>query len=309
MMSSVAGYDTVSFSIDGIKDIRALGKQLSIEPYAGIENGEVEMKGNTSLGYIKVAGNTLFYSGSIPKALYGDNIDLAGLEGVSEWCERISDTIKVDIKEGVLKRVDITFNAILDFPVCKYIDLMGESKKLMYRGDHLRNGDKTGLYYRNWKKSPSKKMIVYDKGLEIGVRPVINMIRFESQNRSYLKDTYELPNKPLVKDLMKKDFLQTGKKNLLNCYNSIKKRKGQIVMNEENSLTALKNIGIMQRVESFGGITGYFSYLDRRQKEGTLDRKIKNKIRDQVSEIYSENSIELSDLANELDRKVFEILE
>jgi len=216
-------YDTVKLSLitsecDKIPNLLS-DVETKIKP-----TGEYSHHGNLENMNVRVYSSCLYVEGSLSKYLNGNNLERFTMEQTEEAIEKLSDSLKLPVKNAKVNRIDLAENFILKRPVREYMSLMGQATYFTKKPY-----SKNGLYYDNFRRS----MIFYNKVQEYQDNKQANLIPEVYKNRNVLR--YELRFTKRLKeqfssevkaaDLYNENFYVNIIKRWLTTYFDIKKIK------------------------------------------------------------------------------------
>jgi len=139
-----------------------------------------------SLENLKIAISMMGISvkGSLAKFYLPDNTFTLNQCQVREAMEKLSDTLKIDISEAKVTRIDVSTNFIMQYEAQCYYSVLG----LCTHFNRVQATNNT-LYYQSKGKDQRHSMAFYDKAREVsdrsGIMPDVfkgeNLLRYESR--------------------------------------------------------------------------------------------------------------------------------
>lgn len=138
-------------------DLNQIGNELT-NCEEKIKNGNLSISGNLSNLRIYASSVSMKISGSLPKYLLGDNLQVITRSGIEEACMMLSESLHTNISLAKISRVDVACNLITTHKPKNYLPFLQEHPKL------FRSASGTSLLYSN----KSKTITFYDKIGELG---------------------------------------------------------------------------------------------------------------------------------------------
>jgi hypothetical protein len=148
------------------------------------DTGEVWTCGNLDNLKITVSMASVSIKGSLAKFLLPDNTFTLNRHQVKEAIEKLSDTLKIDISEAKITRIDVSTNFIMQYEAQRYYSVLG----LCTHFNRVQATNNT-LYYHSKGKDQRRSMVFYNKAREVsdrsGIIPDVfkdeNLLRYESR--------------------------------------------------------------------------------------------------------------------------------
>ena len=170
--------------------------------------------------------NRIYFEGSIPKFLYGNNIAQCSAEDIESVMDALSDTLSIDLSSAKITRLDIGFNFLVSNPVSYYISSVNSYPRLQ----KITHENETVTFSS---KSKARTVLFYDKKKEMkdtGNKKAlsslsdlindINILRFEVRFRKHFDSQLKL-EKVTFLDLCSKDTHQTLSNILIDTFNKV----------------------------------------------------------------------------------------
>ena len=309
-------YDTVHFLINKHeipnKELNALIEQLKNCPttYDTKTDEMLNIRGNFKNLKIEINNYTLKISGSLPKFLLGNNIEILTCSQVKEAITKISQELGVDIRKAKVVRLDISACFFMKNKVEDYFPIL-DSRKSLKRS----NIKKETLMFINKSKEKTKHIMLYDKtkemedkGSEIPDRyKNKNILRYEIQIFKRIKK--ELGISELTADLLfDKQFYNNAIEYLIKEYERIEKKPTinfGAIDKSQKSKEIVDNILIMSLFEL--SKNKLQETLDNLSKEGVIKNKAsKYRIKKMILDRCKRGKfVEDDSLKLELDKKIY----
>jgi hypothetical protein len=148
------------------------------------DTGEVWTSGNLENLKITVSMAGVSIKGSLAKFLLPDNTFTLNRHQVREAIEKLSDTLKIDVSEAKITRIDVSTNFIMEYEAKRYYSVLG----LCTHFNRVQATNNT-LYYHSKGKDQWRSMVFYNKAREVsdrnGIMPDVfkgeNLLRYESR--------------------------------------------------------------------------------------------------------------------------------
>ncbi len=142
----------------------------------------------------------LYFTGSLPKFYFGNNLAQLDWDTTKEAIQMLSDNLNVNIDDATLTRIDFGFNFILKHPIHRYTSCLVSYPRLI----NQRYAESISFI----SKSGSKSLKFYDKTKEIknSHKTVIQSIPEIYHNQNVLR--YEIQLLKLLKERLKLDTVQ-----------------------------------------------------------------------------------------------------
>jgi hypothetical protein len=180
-------YDTVNSWINRAEAGNLTASTLCLNDAKEVaikETGEVWTTGKLHNMKVTVSMAGVSIKGSLAKFLLPDNTYTLNRQQVREAIEKLSDTLKIDISQAKITRIDVSTNFIMQYEAQHYYNVLG----LCPHFNRLQATNNT-LYYLSMGKDQRRSMAFYDKAREVsnrkGIVPdVFNgeiLLRYESR--------------------------------------------------------------------------------------------------------------------------------
>lgn len=186
-----------------------------------VKSGEVTTYGKVNNLRVKVKGDFIFINGSLPKYLFGDNVQELTRKHTQEAIENLSDELHLKIDESKLYRIDIASNFILKEPLKKYcsaLESLPRFEKKPYRDGVLFTTNKIALeFYDKNKELKRKKQSIPE------IFENRNVLRYEIHLQKRVSNTFK--QEVFVKDLYDENFYIKAVDIWKDKYFSIKKNR------------------------------------------------------------------------------------
>jgi hypothetical protein len=151
---------------------------------ANKDTGEVWTTGNLDNMKVTVSTAGISIKGSLAKFFLPDNSYTLNRKQVKEAVEKLSDTLKVNIAQAKITRIDVSTNFIMQHEVHQYYNVLG----LCTHFNRVQATEDT-LYYHSKGRDRKRSMVFYNKAREIsdrnGIIPDVfkgeNLLRYESR--------------------------------------------------------------------------------------------------------------------------------
>ncbi len=274
---------------------------LSNLSYTTKENGMEYLSGTLENLNISVGKTGISINGSLNKYYHTDNFQKINRQQVELCINKLSDVLGLYVDDGIVQRVDISHNFLMNEPVENYYNFLGSlshyKKMIQPSSVYYQNKKKTLLFYDKVKEGQYRKqdLPIHWIGRYYLRYEMRYMTRFASQlNKSII----------FAKDLYNEDFYMTMIDNWANEYFKINKNK--IFRPMEKQLTSKQGYDYLMSalIEELGANKAY-DIIDTMKhnfapKEYT---RIKQKLK-------SLNGLtEQSHLIEELDQKILRVKE
>jgi len=185
-------YDTITIWLETNQSAACAQRLEKAKDIVDQNTGLVQTNGYIGNLRVKLNPNGILVEGSLPKFLHGSNFESFSKNETKEAINKLSDSLQLNFKPGVIKRIDVAANIKMDNPVNLYFDNLGKSKH--YKRSIY--GKNETLYYNNYKK----KMAFYDKGKEMKRKKNYpenlsrdNYLRYEFRLLCRITDQLHLP--------------------------------------------------------------------------------------------------------------------
>lgn len=303
-------YDTVKLCYSLLdntvpKDAEVFNNLVNITESIDVDTQSTWIRGNAKNMVIRRNNNSITVQGSLPKYLYGNNLQTLQRADTGLIIEQLSDLISTDLSKSRLQRVDFSTNIITEHKPQYYYRFLGNLTRF------YRHSDKSSLYYNQ----ECKKLLFYDKIKDAKAKQM--PIPQQYQNRNVLR--YEMRLIKQIKKFFKRDVLAkdlTDKQlyyylldKWYEYYTEIQKQKSKINI-MSNQITSPKDfdkqllIGLVQSL-GFNHIDDVIEQMKARkvfhQKE--YYSRLKSKYR-RLSKV----DISDEDVISEIDMKIKEVV-
>ena len=214
----------------------------------------------------------LNFHGSLPKYLFGNNLNLLTLNQAKEVFDDLSGKLGIDLSPSIISQLDTAFDLELQLPVKSYYSFLGPIKGMMRTPT-----DKDSLYYSNLSKADN----LYDKIKALSkegftVSEIKNLMRFEKRDKTAsLKRIIKKFGLDVltVADFLRRDIYSEFIRDLLREYEAITKKqsfyynpKPNCTPNDIIRLNAAENICNI-------GLEEYYARIENTKSLGLFRRK------------------------------------
>jgi len=244
-------YDTIGTYYQTTEALQTIRYLSDIKENTDLKSGEIITFGKLRNLRLKIKGDTLTINGSLPKYLYGDNVQELTRKDTQEAIESLSDELHLSIDKAKIYRIDIASNFIMKEPLEKYylsLDTLPRYEKKPYRDGVLFSTNKITLEFYNKAKELKKKrqpipeifqnrnVIRYEIHLQKRLPSIFNQV--VTGNDLYNENFYIT-----AVDLWKEKYFSI-KKNRVNTFNpeAIKMMDKKQIFNQL-ALLGIKQIG------------------------------------------------------------------
>lgn len=250
----------------------------------------------------------LFFTGSLTKFYFGDNLRQLDWGEMKIAIKRLSKEVGVNIEDANLTRIDFGMNMTVNFPVHEYISCLHEFPRLEY----MRFKDSVTFFT----KGKGRSLVFYDKLREMKDGTTTysipnhlrdsNILRYEIRLQRNLNKRFRLKSNMIVKDLFKESVQEKLVDQWIRGYQKVNKTSLGI-----DPLFLLKSHNGTYKYLAYHGLekVGYnrvvntISDLNFDIKSFASKRsKMKGHVRDLLKEVN--NSRLERNLVNELDKKI-----
>ncbi|HXD93890.1 MAG TPA: phage/plasmid replication protein [Bacteroidia bacterium] len=269
------------------------------------ETNKVKVTGDLGSLSVLLSESGVSIKGSLSKYYKGNNMHTLTFKEIEDAFVKIGSALGIPIEKAKVRRLDITENYVVDYPVSNYFPYMGG----MTYYDRLQMNN--GIYYNGNKRT----VLFYDKVHERKLKkePVLdcylnkNVFRYELRFMNRLGGQFSKPAL-LVSDLLDKAFFRGLLIIYINQYQGIYKHKSVLhysklkISNRAEFWQQIKLLG----VESVGGEAMLLQTI----RQGNKDKAFKNKmvahrIMNDIRNIYQASTLSTSNsLIDELDIKI-----
>jgi hypothetical protein len=222
-------YDSVKFSYSLLDNkppkIDDVFKNLiNVTESTDVESGCTWITGKAKKMVIRHNTNSITIQGSLPKFLYGNNLNTLTRSDTNNVIQMLSDLISIDLNKARVQRVDFSANFITHYKPKYYYRFLGHLTR------YHRQEDSHSLYYNQ----ANKKLLFYDKIKEAQINnmPIPNqyrdknVLRYEMRILKQVKKFFK--RDVLVKDLSDKELYYYLIDKWYENYNNIEKQKQKI---------------------------------------------------------------------------------
>lgn len=281
----------------------------TIEPYLTDQvesttknTGEVSLTGKTNNFKIYANSEILTLNGSLSRFYFGSNAKTLTRSNIHEAINNLSDSLHFPVQEGILWRLDIAENIIVEKPIVNYLS---ELIELAYM-KRSEVAERQTLYFTN----KQKKISFYDKVKELERKNEILPEDFKGnfvlryENAVIKRLSRQFGRQIKVAELYDPGFLYLGYKQWKEDYFSIKKGKpiGEIIMRDRR--TYLKYLAA-KGIEGFGGVKTILARIQADKESGKLSKMQCQRLRKLTLDLTTTNkSQETGTEIMELDTKI-----
>ena len=269
------------------------------------ETNKVKVTGYLGCLSVMLSESGVSIKGSLSKYYKDNNMHTLTFKEIEEAFAKISSTLGIPIEKAKVRRLDITENYVVDYPVSNYFPYMGG----MTYYDRLQMNN--GIYYNGSKRT----VLFYDKVHERKLRkePVLdcclnkNVFRYELRFMSRLGGQFDRPAL-LVSDLLDRAFFRELLVIYINQYHSIYKHKTILhysKLKTSNRAEFWQQIELLG-IESIGGEAALLQTIKQGNKDGAFKNKMTaHRIMNDIRDIYQASVLTDScSLIDELDGKI-----
>lgn len=275
-----------------------------------LQTGEVKTKGCIECLKVYVFASGLYIVGSWPKFIFGSNVYPLDRHTAAQAIEKISDTLHIQAKEGVVTSLEFGANYLMKKPVPDYLLRLGSMQRL----ERVQLSPNSIRYEGKGKKNPKPRVFAfYDKLAETAANGMEcpngleNLLRFEIRLNGRLPYQLSVPEIK-ASTLTDMQFYRMMVEYYINSYFSIPKLN-QIKTDDMSDI--IKNVtdGVdvyFARKLCQGGLDDLGEYINELKKAGVFsDRKYYSRVKSKILEIATKANITISDeLIKELDDEV-----
>ena len=177
-------YDTLTLWLDHRDALKSVNALTDVNESIKKATGEVSYWGKLKNLKVMVNCNGLYVNGSLPKYLFGNNLETFSRSATEEVIEALSDRLSLPMKEARVSRLDVAKSFIMKQPVIEYLTQFTEASH--YKKWEIANRE-TLLY-----KNSMRELTLYDKTAEVkrcrGSIPEVykhrNVLRYEMRLKS-----------------------------------------------------------------------------------------------------------------------------
>ncbi len=195
---------------------------------------------NGSLENLRVTAKPtgLLVDGSLPKFLYGDNINTLNRGATKEALEKIGDCLGVDVMDAKVFGFEFGTNFYMEKPIAEYLNRLGDMPRMQ------RVAREGALYFESRAKAKPKAFVFYDKIAEASAKggtipdglENANLLRYEMRLRGRLAAQLKVERVEAA-TLFDRDFYQLLVNIYGNSYNKISK-----AMTKRDDLQSIKTV-------------------------------------------------------------------
>ena len=298
-------FDTIGTYYQTNEALQTIRYLSDINENTNVQSGEITTYGKIKNLRVKVKGDFLSINGSLPKYLFGDNVQELTRKHTQEAIECLSDELHLPIDNSKLFRIDIASNFIMKEPLKKYYSALGSLAR--YQKIPQRNGilftlkSKTALEFYD-----KNKELVRTKQIIPEIFQGRNVLRYEIHLLKRLPNIFK--QDVLANDLYNEKFYIKAVDIWKERYFMIKKNR-VLTFNPEalpmlDTKTILNELALIG-MEKVGGKDELLRMLElERHKFSKMQfKRIKDKI-NSISELPE--LTEINDSIKELDSKIIQ---
>lgn len=297
-------YDTIGFYLQQSEAYKCLHLLSNQRENIKNETGEIICTGTLENLRLKINGEHLSISGSIPKYLFGNNLESLTRKDTQTAIEKLSDILHLPIKDSKVFRLDLGANILVKEPLQNYYSCLG----FLPRFSRDQFGNNKTLSY----KTTQKILVFYDKLKEARKskvkipefyqdHPLLRYeLRFlkrvsESLKVSEIKaeDLYKESSYIKTIDLWKQYYFSIPKINSIKLTNEALTMVNVKDFEKQLALIGLKTIGEQE----------IFQLLENSKSE--IDKMTFSRLKKKVTELLKQPELtEPNEAIKELDSKV-----
>ena len=164
---------------------------------------EITTFGNFKNIKVKIKGNFISLTGSLPKYLLGNNFEELNLSKTKEAFENLSDELHLNLFDSKLFRIDVASNLIMDDSLNKYysaFESLPRYEKKPYKNGIMYTTNKIALKFYTKKVETMKKKQPIPREFE----DKNNILRYEIKCSNNLKSIFK--QNIYVNDLLNEKF-------------------------------------------------------------------------------------------------------
>ena len=309
-------FDTVNFQL--YRDNISEGNTFEILPYlANVKeqrnkNGVPYLNGTVFDYHVNIYNHVIFFSGSLCKSFFGNNIQTLTRQATQQAFEKLSDTLHTDLTAAKVTRLDVSTVIPTKRPPADYYHFLGTKPRF----ERVQSTPDT-LYY----KTKQRELTFYDKTKEATAKGVqipdiwqnSNLFRYELRYKKHL-------NKQLHSDLTAailydEAFYYNVIQNWHNEFKKIQKLKEQSFM-MDNITTPKEAVmvffaSLLQQSEEILQQSGQILITDflngLKAKKMFSDRKYYTRVKNDLNKILEAPKGTKSELIKELETAIFDI--
>jgi len=269
------------------------------------KTGRTTVRGYLDSLSVLLSDTGICISGSLSKYYKGNNMHTLSFIEIKEALDLLGDKLGVSVEQARVRRLDITENYVVDYPVLNYFQQMGD---MTYYNKSQMNG---GLYYNGSKQT----ILFYDKVKERKTKkePVLecyinkNVFRYELRFMKRLGEQFDRESL-LVSDLLDKAFFKDLLIIYINQYRKIYKHKSvvhysKLQINDRNEFWKQIKLHGMQ---ALGGEVLLLQTVRQARKDKVFKNKMAaTRIIKEIKDVYQTSTLTDScSLIDELDNKI-----
>lgn len=310
----MVGYDTVHFFCGATStnqaDLAQVANLLGRESLTK-ETGEVWSTGTVGNLRVVVGGAGLSIKGSLAGFYHTSNTQLVGKNEVSQAIEKLGDTLRLNMSNARVTRLDVCANFILENAPKAYLDILG-SLTYFQRIQATQNT----LYYQRGKEN-LQTLCFYDKGVEChDTRKELpevyalssNMLRYEARFNSRLSKQFNR-NEITASTLANREFYNEVVAKWGQLYFNINKFYNTITMTKIKTVSEAKDYIFAVALSNLGAQDLEKMLTEMKAKGVFEDRKYYSRLRQSIDEVSKKFvTTGSNDLARELDDEVRTVL-
>lgn len=305
------GYDKVKIWIDRAivgDNLPTIANYLDrAKQETDLQTGEVKTIGCIVGLKVSVFASGLYIVGSWPKYMFGSNVYPLDRHTTAQVIEKISDTLHIQAKEGVVTSLEFGANYLMKNPVPDYLLRLGSMQRL----ERVQLSPNSIRYEGRGKKQP-RVFAFYDKiadaeakGMECP-NGLENLLRFEIRLNGRLQYQLSVPEVK-ASTLTDMQFYRMMVEYYINSYFSISKLN-QIKTNVMSEIRTPKDAFdvFVARLISQTDQNQINGFLDELKRAGVfVDRKNYSRLKNKILEVATKANITIADeLIKELDDEV-----
>ena len=272
-----------------------------------LQTGEVKTTGCIEGLKVSVFASGLYIVGSLPKFIFGSNVYPLDRHKAVQAIEKISDTLHIQVKEGVVKSLEFGANYLMKNPVPDYLLRLGSMQRL----ERVQLSHNSIRYEGRGKKQP-RVFAFYDKIADAAAKGMEcpngleNLLRFEIRLNGRLPYQLSVPEVK-ASTLTDMQFYRMMVEYYINSYFSISKLN-QIKTDVMSEIRTPKDAFdvFVARLISQTDQNQINGFLDELKRAGVfVDRKNYSRLKNKILEVATKANITIADeLIKELDDEV-----
>ena len=272
-----------------------------------LQTGEVKTTGCIEGLKVSVFASGLYIVGSLPKFIFGSNVYPLDRHTAAQAIEKISDTLHIQVKEGVVTGIEFGANYLMKNPVSDYLLRLGSMQRL----ERVQLSHNSIRYEGRGKKQP-RVFAFYDKIADAAAKGMEcpngleNLLRFEIRLNGRLPYQLSVPEVK-ASTLTDMQFYRMMVEYYINSYFSISKLN-QIKTDVMSEIRTPKDAFdvFVARLISQTDQNQINGFLDELKRAGVfVDRKNYSRLKNKILEVATKANITIADeLIKELDDEV-----